>query len=527
MSPETPSKLFELCPPPPVTEAVPPTSRVLEALLSERGEEVDLLFALGCVYLRRGESAAGVDIFLRALKLDSENPELHCNLAVAYMQEERWDEASATLKRAILLRPNLELALSHLATTEVQRGDIPAAKAAYESAIALDVNLSDPCYQLAELLFEQGERDESRRWFEEAFRRGDRRPELLNTLGAFRFEDGLLHYEAGEFEEALGVWGAAYAEFERAFIANQAVSTRLNALVKVFNEEQQLEVYSRKLQSAEKEEYQELLYGFSLRLFFSLGCMPDLYVPKERLSEEFLRWEREIERAEDAIIPFAHYRIAVLKVYCGEFEAAIEKLSFARDHLPPSKHRPLRIEACLRFLKDFLGEKDEGESATREYTKAEWEASGFGDPFQFQAWRVTGVSPEDAVVWKKSGFSPKSAARWHASGIEASVAREWLDAGFEEPNNVRRWLRGGFDTTSALQWRPEFGHRLELAVQCRQAGFTQPDEAARWLSVFTFPWEAEAWKLQGFSPEQAKEFKAAGVKDPFIAKQQQAENESK
>ncbi len=519
MSLEIHDKKLELCPPPSISEAVPPTARVLEALLAERGEQVDLLFSLGCVYLRRGDSSAGIGAFTRALKLDSENAALLCNLAVGYMQEKRWDEASAALKRAILLSPELELAFFHLATTELAREDVAAARAAYESAIAVEGSSERPCYLLAELLQEQGIKDEARSWYEEAFRRGERCPSLINRLGAFAFDDGLRRYEAGEFQEAMRIWGAAYRDYERAFVANQDVSSRLNALVRIYNEENQLEQFRETMRVAEIKKSMEQSYQFALRIFFSLGRMPELYVEQENIAEEFSRWEREIEKAEDAIIPFAHYRIGILHIYCGAFEEAIEKLSFARDHVPPSKHRPLRIEPTLRFVKDFLGKDDEELAAGREYSKAEWEASGFGDPFQHQAWSSTGISPRDALSWKEAGFSPKAAARWHGSDLEPSVARAWSDAGFSDADKVRRWMRGGFDIASAQLWQVLFDHRLELAVQCRQAGFSSPEEASSWLEIFTFPWEAEAWKVQGFTPEQAQKYLLEGIKDPFIAKQ--------
>ncbi len=521
MSQETESKTFELCPPPLIREAVPPTIRVLTALLSERGDESDLLFSLGCVYLRRGDYLEGVDAFLRALKTDPENPALHCNLAVGYMQLERWDEASASLKRTILIDPSFELAFIHLAKAELGRGDRESAFAAYHSATELEGQSPRPYFLLGDLLLEDGRALEARERYQEAFQRGARSPELTNRLGAFIFEDGLACYQRGEFEEAQRIWGEGFLEYERAFVSNQEVSKNMHELVLGFNEEKGLEEAQAKFQELKPAEREDAAYDLALRLFFSLGRMPDLYVSRENTEQEFARWYAEIEKEEDSILPFAHYRIGVLLVFTAQFDEAISKLSFARDHLPISKHRPLKIDPTLRFLKDLLGTTDEEDVEVLTFTKTDWSSVGFTDPFQYQAWSATGLKPQRALRWKQAGFSPKAAQLWQKSEAEPEVARVWQDAGFDDPDKVRRWLRGGFDIAAAQKWQTEFSERLEIAIQCRQAGFEEPEEAAAWLEVFMFPWEAEAWKAQNFALDEARVWVEQGVKDPFLARQYQ------
>ena len=95
----------DFCSPPPVHGAVPPTVSKLRDILEKDKKNIDVLFALGCVYLRGGEFKDAEDCFQKALKLNEESAELRCNLAVSLAAQEKFDDSLTEIKKGLLLQP--------------------------------------------------------------------------------------------------------------------------------------------------------------------------------------------------------------------------------------------------------------------------------------------------------------------------------------------------------------------------------------------------------------------------------------
>lgn len=74
-----------------------------ESILKTHPDHVDSLRFLGSAYTARGEHQRGLDVDLRLLKLDPDDPIVHYNLGCSYSLLGRISDALAALDRAIEL----------------------------------------------------------------------------------------------------------------------------------------------------------------------------------------------------------------------------------------------------------------------------------------------------------------------------------------------------------------------------------------------------------------------------------------
>lgn len=510
----------DLCPLPVIPEAVPPTVGKLEQLLDKTTEGHSLLlYVLGTLHLRNGQW----DKALHALKESSgESPEhggVLCHLALAYIGQSRHEEALSLLKQANLLSPELPVIYLHLARTQHALGDRRAAIATLERAKNLGKVLSDGLLLLGEYYEEENSDAAALEVYQEVLASDESNTSAAKYLAYAAFKQGAELLKKDEFEPALLAWKEAYERFPQTFSSASAVVQQLQELIKSPEAVARLKAAEEAYQADKTPENAYLLI---LHFLFSLGALPELYTSRESLAEELEHWQSQA-RSEEGVLPFPHFRIGVLKCLQGDFDAGYESLSFARDHLPPSKHRPLRIEALLGFLREWVERPEEDTSLpVEELPDAHWERAGFTDLFQRSAWKKSGLQPGEAAHWRRVGFSPVAAGDWARAGFKAVEAQSWTDAGFLQAKEAKRWHKGGLDIEEAGRWRLVFKEDIGAALQCKQVGIEDPSEAGEWLKHFTFPSEAELWKRQGFSPEQAAQHLAQGAKDPFLVRQSEA-----
>jgi tetratricopeptide (TPR) repeat protein len=74
---------------------------LFEAYLQFRPHSVEALFGLGNAYTRRGDYAKGLDLDLKLVRLEPDNPTFNYNLACSYSLLNDVDRSLASLKRAV------------------------------------------------------------------------------------------------------------------------------------------------------------------------------------------------------------------------------------------------------------------------------------------------------------------------------------------------------------------------------------------------------------------------------------------
>lgn len=93
---------------------------------------------LGTLYLARGDLEAAVREFETARGIAPSYLETHLNLAIAYMNLERWEESIAAARRAIDLKPENKFAYHHAGEAYLRSGRAAAAIPWFELALARD-----------------------------------------------------------------------------------------------------------------------------------------------------------------------------------------------------------------------------------------------------------------------------------------------------------------------------------------------------------------------------------------------------
>ncbi|MCB0322361.1 MAG: hypothetical protein KDD69_02275 [Bdellovibrionales bacterium] len=502
--------------PPSIPEAMPPSEEALLALLErEDGDREAVLFALGCWHVRRGELEAGIARFEELYQQSPSNAEIACNLGFAYFLHDEAERALTMFKKALVQDSSLVLPLKHAAKAYRVLGKRDEAIAALERLTKMVTDDAEAFESLGELYEEDGSESQAIRAYEQALSVDPGSHGALQRLTQFAFNRGYATFVDGKYDDAFRIWSAAYARHARGFSANQHIVQALDHLRSEFRAQGTLQhLRERFLATKTPGDCYELFSA----LLFQEGLVPEQYVSRDELGPVQERW-RSAGESSDGVLPYPHYRLGVAQCLAMELEAGLESLRLARDHLPPSKHRPLRLDSLIQFVKELIGAPTDETSDVEQASDAEWEAAGFTDPFQKQVWRKTRLLPNAARQWRAAGFSAQAAERWAAQKLDAQTAELWRGAGFSEPASVKRWVRGGCGPQEATAWSGVVGDRIDLALQCRQAGLLDPFEAKAWLVHFMFPSEAAAWKSQGFSPDEAADWLGKGVKDPFLARQ--------
>lgn len=510
----------ELCPAPAVEGAKAMSEAELRKVLSEKGEDPSVLFALAN-FLTRGERAKeAVPLYKLAIKKSSESrPELRCNLGAALFEVDRLDEALVELKRAVLERAGFALAHYYLAAVNIKKQN-------YTSALELiepyteHPELKGGGMLLAAQIYELlGRKDDAQDGFEKVLLLEPNHEFALSRFSMLGAQKGASLFAEGNIEAAFSLWASVYDRVGEVFSAGFGSGRVLDKTIEDFQSkggmEEAFSVFDRSLKSG--AEGAELYYPLCIRRYFTLGRIHELYENVESLEERCLIWKKRA--TSESSYPYARYRLGVLYGYLGKIDDALSELHFALDHIPASKKRPLKIEQIITFIRE-LGERVCAfrENRLPSYSEDAWANAGFEDPFQIKAWKASGIEPRDAARWRLFSFSPAQSREWQRAGITPEDASAWLASGFTNALDVRQWQRGGFTPDEAALWREVFSGDAEKAVQFRKAGFSDAELACRWSKVFLFGWEACRWAELGFSPQESAVFLAEGVKDPFLAR---------
>jgi tetratricopeptide (TPR) repeat protein len=100
--------------------------------------EPELYYGLGDSLDKRGQTAAGIEAYSKAISLRSDYVEAHHNVALLLTKQKRPDEAVAHLSAAIKLEPNHAVFYKDLGNAFVAQGKVGDAIASYSKAVQLD-----------------------------------------------------------------------------------------------------------------------------------------------------------------------------------------------------------------------------------------------------------------------------------------------------------------------------------------------------------------------------------------------------
>lgn len=132
-------------------------------------------FQLGDIYMQRGEHDKAVAVLTKGLTLDIDKAPFLVKLGEAYLETKRVDEAERVLREAVTLRADVPRGRYNLALIAEQRGDVSAARTAYEGETAANPKNYGAQFNLAKILLKDGRVAEAATRFRAAV---DARPEF-------------------------------------------------------------------------------------------------------------------------------------------------------------------------------------------------------------------------------------------------------------------------------------------------------------------------------------------------------------
>jgi tetratricopeptide (TPR) repeat protein len=127
------------------------------------------------------------------------------NLATAFQESGRLDDAIAHYRRALEFQSDYAPAYNNMGVALRAQGDIEQAKASYEKALAVQPDYPDAHYNLANALLDQNKPDEAAAHFRTALASIPGSAGSLNNLGIALANQGKLEEAAAQFRAALAV----------------------------------------------------------------------------------------------------------------------------------------------------------------------------------------------------------------------------------------------------------------------------------------------------------------------------------
>src|SRR4051812_29618916 len=145
-----------------------PAELLYRDVLAVEPENFDALHKLGLLAHQTGNTQAGIELMSRAAGINPAIPELHVDLATAWLAMGHVAQALRHCKEAVRLRPDLPAAHAVLAAALTRGGDLPAAADAWRRVTMLAPNDAEGHAHLGAVLQRLGRAAEAA----DALRRG-------------------------------------------------------------------------------------------------------------------------------------------------------------------------------------------------------------------------------------------------------------------------------------------------------------------------------------------------------------------
>jgi tetratricopeptide (TPR) repeat protein/SAM-dependent methyltransferase len=201
-------------------------------LLTLAPNHADSWHNLGLIALQRGDAAAAVELFDKAIKINGKVAEYHYNVALAWRALNRNDHVAAHLERAIALRGDYALAHLNLGNVRREQHRLADAAACYEQAIAVGPNLAVARFNLANVLSELGRPDAAVAQYNQVLAIDPNHAESHGNLGAALIALGRTAAAISHFERAVALkpdWFEVFENLGRAYMATGDVRSAILA----------------------------------------------------------------------------------------------------------------------------------------------------------------------------------------------------------------------------------------------------------------------------------------------------------
>jgi tetratricopeptide (TPR) repeat protein len=215
-------------------------ARLYQAILAVEPGHPDALHLLGVVAHQKGDHARAVELILRAITGKPGDAMYHANLAESHRAHGRLDQAVASCRAALHLRPDYPEAANNLGLALLGQGKVDDAIAQFSEALRLKPDYAMACNNLGNALRLRGDLKEAETHFRRAVEMSPYLAEAQSNLGQLLLErhqphESLNHLSAAvrlrpDLAEAHNNLGNALRELGRLAEAREAYvqSLRLN-----------------------------------------------------------------------------------------------------------------------------------------------------------------------------------------------------------------------------------------------------------------------------------------------------------
>jgi tetratricopeptide (TPR) repeat protein len=213
-------------------------AQLYQAILAAQPGQSDALHLLGVVAHQKGDHARALELIGRAVAGNPGDATYHANLAEVYRALGRLEQAIASCRAALRLRPLYPEAVNNLGMALLGQFKIDDAVAQFREALRLKPDYAMACNNIGNALRLQGDLDGALAHFRRAVEMGPSLAEAHSNLGQLLLErhqphEALVHLDAAvrlrpDLAEAHNNVGNALRELGRTAAARHAYSRALN-----------------------------------------------------------------------------------------------------------------------------------------------------------------------------------------------------------------------------------------------------------------------------------------------------------
>ncbi len=113
---------------------------LVDRAISKDSSDADAYRVKGRIMQSVGNQDQAIDAYQRSLELDSDNPYAHNNLALVYIQQERFNDAILLLEKAVQRKDDVPFFYNNLGVAHEALGNYQQSKQAFQTALSLDSN---------------------------------------------------------------------------------------------------------------------------------------------------------------------------------------------------------------------------------------------------------------------------------------------------------------------------------------------------------------------------------------------------
>lgn len=143
--------------------------------------------------------AARIELYKKSIKLNPNSAPAHNDLAVDYMEQEKYKEALFELKKALQANPNYSYAFNNIGVIYLRQERLDEALSAFKSAVSNDSNYANAYDNLGKVYFKQKKYDLALDAYKNAF---DKDPKNPN----YTFNVGRAYNELRKYSESEGAY---------------------------------------------------------------------------------------------------------------------------------------------------------------------------------------------------------------------------------------------------------------------------------------------------------------------------------